>query len=246
MDPYVILAIAIVIAAVFTYLQTPRGKGFLGELVVKIVLGKTKPGKQYTVNDLIITGENGKTSQIDHIHINKNGIFVIETKNYSGRIYGNENQENWTQVLKYGKVKNKLYNPLKQNASHIYRLREVTGTKLPIKSLIVFVQNNTSYIESDKVFGTLEVKAQTKKNTGKTITVSEMEELYQKLLDLKASNTVTLSEHVKNIDKTLSETRDGICPRCNGRLIKRKGKYGEFYGCENYPKCQFKTKDITK
>jgi len=33
------------------------------------------------------------------------------------------------------------------------------------------------------------------------------------------------------------------CPICNGYLIKREGKFGEFYGCSNYPKCEY-TKNI--
>lgn len=29
------------------------------------------------------------------------------------------------------------------------------------------------------------------------------------------------------------------CPKCSGELIRRKGKFGEFFGCGNYPKCRF-------
>lgn len=29
------------------------------------------------------------------------------------------------------------------------------------------------------------------------------------------------------------------CPRCGGKLVERKGKFGEFYGCSNYPKCTY-------
>lgn len=29
------------------------------------------------------------------------------------------------------------------------------------------------------------------------------------------------------------------CPECGGSLILRNGKYGQFYGCENFPKCRF-------
>lgn len=28
-----------------------------------------------------------------------------------------------------------------------------------------------------------------------------------------------------------------ICPKCGGKMVLRNGKYGEFYGCSNYPKC---------
>lgn len=87
--------------------------GSEGERIVGRFIGETIPGLQYVINNLILEVEEGKTSQIDHIVINKRGIFVIETKNYSGMIYGTENQLEWTQVLNYGKVKNHFYNPIK-------------------------------------------------------------------------------------------------------------------------------------
>lgn len=40
----------------------------------------------------------------------------------------------------------------------------------------------------------------------------------------------------KDMIKLISKTP--ICPSCNGVMIKRKGKFGEFYGCENYPNCK--------
>ena len=33
--------------------------------------------------------------------------------------------------------------------------------------------------------------------------------------------------------------RKGVCPQCGGQLVLRKGRYGSFYGCSNYPKCKF-------
>ena len=29
------------------------------------------------------------------------------------------------------------------------------------------------------------------------------------------------------------------CPKCDHELVKRKGKYGDFIGCSNYPKCKY-------
>ena len=39
----------------------------------------------------------------------------------------------------------------------------------------------------------------------------------------------------------INETKEKnmICPRCGGDLVERKGKYGKFIGCTNYPKCKF-------
>ena len=49
--------------------------------------------------------------------------------------------------------------------------------------------------------------------------------------------------HVKNIksnikDKEIKE-KNMICPKCGNKLIERNGKYGEFIGCSNYPKCKY-------
>lgn len=30
-----------------------------------------------------------------------------------------------------------------------------------------------------------------------------------------------------------------VCPKCGGELKKRNGRFGEFWGCSNYPSCRF-------
>ncbi len=44
----------------------------------------------------------------------------------------------------------------------------------------------------------------------------------------------------KNKEKEKQEINN--CPKCDGQLIERKGKYGEFMGCSNYPKCKYTEK----
>lgn len=29
------------------------------------------------------------------------------------------------------------------------------------------------------------------------------------------------------------------CPKCGGNLVLKKGRYGEFYGCSNFPTCKY-------
>ena len=96
------------------------------------------------INDLIVLIGN-TTSQIDHIVINPRGVFVIETKNYSGRIYGRGFDKQWTQVLAYGKVKKKLYSPLFQNKVHIYRLKEILGIDENIFSFVICIIHSLLY-----------------------------------------------------------------------------------------------------
>lgn len=44
----------------------------------------------------------------------------------------------------------------------------------------------------------------------------------------------------KRKDKKAATTM--VCQQCGGTLMKRKGKFGEFLGCSNYPKCRYTAK----
>lgn len=243
MNPGTIFLIIIVaiLALLFVFLKSPTGKGVFGEFRVKLRLGKTKEGERYVLNNVMIV-EDGKSSQIDHIVINQNGVFVIETKNYAGRIYGKDEQRQWTQVLQYGRVKNHFYNPVKQNATHIYRLKNVLPKGTPIQSVVVFVRDNTKYIESNNVYNLRGMKRVINSNNGNFMAPDEMKEAYDALVNAKNSNNVTNREHINEIHKMQNDIAHNICPRCGGELILRHGKNGYFYGCSNYPKCKFTKK----
>ena len=45
-------------------------------------------------------------------------------------------------------------------------------------------------------------------------------------------------EEIKSVgSKYISETYR--CPNCSGMLVRRLGKYGEFWGCNHYPECKY-------
>lgn len=56
--------------------------------------------------------------------VNEAGIFVFESKNYSGWIFGDEKNRTWMQTLKNGQ-KNRFYNPIWQNNTHVSALQNV-------------------------------------------------------------------------------------------------------------------------
>lgn len=39
--------------------------------------------------------------------------------------------------------------------------------------------------------------------------------------------------------ESVKENTNGICPKCGGSLTRRRGKFGEFIGCTNYPRCRY-------
>lgn len=74
------------------------------------------------------------------------GVFVFESKNYSGWIFGNESQKNWCQTLPKGRGnsnKELFYNPILQNKSHIKHLQNLIGNNISIWSVIVFLERCT-------------------------------------------------------------------------------------------------------
>lgn len=118
-------------------------KGKYGEyLIFKKLQEYEKYGSRFLFN-CYLPKENNKTTEIDIILLTLNGIFVFESKNYSGWIYGNEKQEIWTQTLPAGNKihKEHFYNPIMQNESHIKTLKNLIGDTFLIYSVIVFSDN---------------------------------------------------------------------------------------------------------
>lgn len=120
-------------------------KGAYGEyLIYKNLLSYEHKGAKFLFNAYLPSNSKKiDTTEIDVIMIYEDGICVFESKNYSGWIFGNEHQKNWTQCLKgNGKksVKEKFYNPVWQNKAHIDALKNtgIIGENIPIYSIIAF------------------------------------------------------------------------------------------------------------
>ena len=230
---------AVLFGAASIVLSLPVVKGKIGEKRVSNKLNKLakKYGGQ-VFNDITIQGENDKTSQIDHIYVCNYGVFVVETKNYAGRIYGNESQLEWTQVLMYGRSKNKLYNPVKQNQTHIYRLKELLGLDVNFESVVVFIRADITNVNSDYVYELRDLK-HLLDDAEKTIDDLNLSNIVTAVAEYKANPAKSNKEHVQEIKQMKADIDNNICPRCGAPLVLRNGSRGAFYGCSNYPKCRF-------
>lgn len=92
----------------------------------------------HVLNNITIKLDNDSTTQIDHILISKKGVFVIETKNYTGWIFGNPKSKRWTQVIY--RNKQTFQNPLFQNYKHVKCVQKILGFIDPqhIHNIVVF------------------------------------------------------------------------------------------------------------
>ena len=235
-------------------------KGKRGEMRMSSILSQL-PDEYTVLNDLVYQTERG-TTQIDHIVVSKYGIFAIETKNYSGEIYGDDERQKWTQMIvtdvTYAKkwwktytyaTKNRFYNPVKQSLGHTFRIKELLSAfpHVKIVPMVVFtgeailknVESRYPVIYEEHL---LEVISEYRK-------ACLRDDEVQKILDILEWNNVRKvvsdSQHVENLRTAAREAyatiNSGICPKCGGHLVERHGRYGAFYGCSNYPKCRFTT-----
>lgn len=250
------LFLGLILAALAWYKwNLPKIKGMAGEKQVARILNTLDPNEYILMNDLYLPKEDGKTTQIDHILIGPQGIFVIETKNYKGWITGSEHKQAWTQT-NY-KRKDKFYNPIWQNAGHIKALQAAIGESLNdvlIHSIIVFGRQaelkftqpfkKAIVINSHQLLAHIQSEESTNTNALTYFNRQKIKHLLsQYILKDRKEQKEQSKKHVENLknDKNERELKvsTNTCPRCGSQLVMRKGKNGEFKGCSSFPKCRF-------
>lgn len=198
------------------YLSIKHNAGRYGEyLTYKYLKRFERNGAKFLFN-LYIPKENGETTEIDVLMICQKGLFVFESKNYSGWIFGSENQKNWYQTLPTGRGrshKEHFYNPIMQNRSHINHLKAFLGEQVPMRSIIVFsdrctlksVQirsNDISVINRYNVAPV--VSGICNQIANDLLTDNDITEIYDKLYPYTQVDEITKMQHVANIHDKLN------------------------------------------
>jgi len=229
---------------VITIIKASWFKGVLGEASVQVLARIRLPSETYhAIHNVTLPTQDG-TTQIDHIFVSRFGIFVIETKNMKGWIFGGDDQAQWTQIIFKKSVK--FQNPLRQNYKHVRALEFVLDVPPEtIHSVVVFVGESTfktpmptnvarggdyvSYIKSfcELVLSELEVQH----------VVSQI-----KSARLEPSR-VARRQHVGLLKARDDPSVERKCPNCGSRMVLRTAKRGanagnQFWGCSAYPKCR--------
>ncbi len=217
------------------------GKGAYAEDRVARRLARL-PEEYHVFNDVYIRSGN-RSVQIDHVVISWYGVFVIETKNYKGWVYGSANAEHWTQNI-YGH-KYQLYNPTRQNASHVSALCDLFHiTRDKAISIIVFAGSATVHCSADcHVVCLNQLRQVIERYKYVHFTDEQVMQMMGKLSEALVTDKNRKREHVHEVRQQVAEKErleaNGICPRCHGQLVMRKGRYGHFIGCSNYPNCKY-------
>ncbi len=238
----IVLFILFIVAYITFRILRPKLKGYLGEKCVAVILSFLPSDKYKIINDVLFKSDN-KTIQIDHLVISIYGIFVIETKNYKGWITGSDNSEYWTKNM-FGN-KYKFYNPIRQNKAHISALCRQLGLSIN-KFISIIVFSNRADLKVNTVHNviyTTQINRVIKTYSDIKFSEDDIQKLCDKISLLNIVSPKVRKRHVLEVQNTIVTKqrlmRQGICPRCGHSLILKNGKYGDFFGCSNYPKCKF-------
>jgi hypothetical protein len=217
-------------------------KGWVGEvqgtLAKKIFLD---PQVYLDINNVTIPTPNG-TTQIDHVIVSRYGVFVVETKNMDGWIFGDAKNPHWTQSI--FRQKFKFRNPLHQNYRHTKALSEflrIDHSKF--HSVVVFwgkCQFKTSLPSNVMNRG---YTSYVKSHTIVLLADQEVQKIAAALkVGMLPKSWATRQQHVSSLKERFSSTT--VCPRCGSPLVLRTARAGanpgsQFYGCTKYPACRY-------
>ena len=226
-------------------LRSPWFRGFRGEAKVnRVVRSKLDKNLYHLIKNVTLPTDDG-TTQIDHIIVSRFGVFVIETKNMTGWIFGSASHAYWTQQI--FKHKSKFQNPLRQNYKHVKTLEAL----LKIDStyffpLVVFVGD--AELKTDMPSTVTNIKGVIKYIRSKTdpvISDAQVSTIVQKIENGRLSRSLkTHAGHTKHVKQLAKNKKSNPrCPRCNSPMVLREAKRGQnigkqFWGCSQFPKCR--------
>lgn len=203
--------------------------------------------KQYIVLSDLMLLQGRRLTQIDHVVVSVYGIFVIETKNYHGTITGTERKEFWTQE-RHGKRYN-FRSPFRQNYAHIRALMRLLGLDEDcFFSIAAFADDAVLAVEQEEdsveqLVHFREVRRTIRRQRQMLLAWDDVRYYAGTILCANLDTPQARQTHLEQIDNEIAyrnfALRNGLCPRCGGKLVLRHGTYGDFYGCSNYPACRY-------
>lgn len=211
------------------------------------------------LHDVLVDTKDGYTSQIDLIMIGSKGIFVVEVKLYeNARIYGNGKNSTWYYYI--GGKKYEIYSPIKQNKKHIEHLKNFLKDfgDIPFYSVITMIcqdfkvdninadpEHPDAFVCNTLVSMTRGLKIITE-NKKDVLDENKKHEIFEYIKANQHTDRKARIVHKENVQeykqRKEKDKKEKICPFCKTDLVLRKGKFGEFYGCPNFPKCRYTLK----
>ncbi len=234
-----IVLIVLLLAAFF--LRSGENRG---EDRVNAGLSSHLDEKTYRLIEDVTLPVGDGTTQIDHLVVSRYGIFVIETKNMTGWIFGHPDHMRWTQVIygdRYG-----FQNPIRQNYKHVKTVQELLClSRLQVIGAVAFVGDSEfkSPMPPAVVQGVSELVDFIRSRRAIVFDEDELPRLVEEIENARLEpGRRTAIAHVQNVRRQMAERsrNPGACPLCGSAMAGRTNRStGErFLGCTRYPQCK--------
>ena len=179
----------------------PKTKGLLGEKKVAGVLRRLPEGNYRVINHVLLRRRQGNTVQIDHVVVSVYGIFVIETKNFSGLIVGNDFSEQWVKYMYRRSYP--FFSPTRQNYGHIRALEELL--ELPrdsFISIVVFLPGARLRVRSRvPVIHTKQLNKTIRSYKTEKLDRAQVRAVESRIRSLNIYSKKAMKKHVKSVKK---------------------------------------------
>lgn len=249
---FLLALVLMVFIVVSVLLKLPATKGFFGEKSVQVFTSLRLDSAAYHRIDNVTLISAGGTTQIDHVFVSEYGIFVVETKNMRGWIFGGESHAQWTQTI--FRKSNKFQNPLHQNYKHVKALEALLPVpSAVIHSVVVFVGDSEFKTPMPKNVTRLSgLVTYIKSFASPVLTNDQVMDIIARIEQSRLPATrETSRRHVQSLRTQGSRKLEPgqPCPKCGLSLVLRTSKTGlkagnRFLGCSGYPRCRY-TRAIT-
>ena len=204
------------------WLNLPSTKGMIGEYFVNKLLEKLAKKYQGLSFHNLMLGTGDQSTQLDNLLITSKAVYVIEVKNYAGRVYGGQYQDQWYQTIRYDNkrrgrggrtytkthiAKNAFFNPIKQNLIHVNAIKQSIQSvqSLPLFNVVVFMnrgnisnvemKDDTSYVINRRHLSRL-VKHKEKELNTQSVDLASIQDEFTKKNTFSKEN---LKKHIRKI-----------------------------------------------
>ncbi|WP_421341352.1 nuclease-related domain-containing protein [Aeromonas veronii] len=242
-----------------TLIKTPWFKGMVGETFINLGIRLFLDKREYHLLKNVTLPTPQGTTQIDHVIVSRFGLFVIETKNIKGWIFGNPAHKSWTQQLY--RRRHTFQNPLRQNYLHLMTLKSLLGlADHQLHSIIYFIGDCTFKTPMPDNVMNRGLIRYIKSKTTQVLTPAEVTRVIdtiqrgrlaanwqthkQHVAQLKARHSevprprlsvaaMPVVNQVVNAAPTITESltqANPLCPRCGNPMVLRTAKRGDNRG----------------
>ena len=220
---------SLILALFALWLTLPSTKGRMGEYFVKRQLENLAKKYQGLSFHNLMFGTGDQSTQLDNLLITSKAVYVIEVKNYAGRVYGGQYQDQWYQTIRYDNIrrgrggriytkthiaKNAFLNPIKQNFIHVNAIKQSIQSvqSLPLLNLVVFMnrciisnvemKDESSYVINRKHLKRL-VKHKEKELKAQAVDFTLIQDEFTKKNTFSKEN---LKKHIRKINQKYNKS----------------------------------------